>query len=267
MKLITNLEDMKDACDLVDLARELDVDMQRSGNHWAIRCPNHYGGQYDKHIGNCYINKNHRSFVCKSCGNKGDALTLIQQATSCSFIESVKFLSDFVGMQISYIEEGKEYTSDEGEKTTIRRILSAKDQEFLEIKNSAVYGISELIEPDDFDSASEENGTPVISDDKLFFYYTRKTLVTNPLKKIASGNYQLYQKIVENAIFKKYEKLKKVAEIWSDSPYSSESYEVIKKEFEKLRTIYVSMGGESSKIKIPEPKQEPDILSNILSSL
>ena len=256
MKLITNLEDIKDACDLVDLARELDIDMQRSGSHWAIRCPNHRGGQYDKHIGNCYITKNHKSFICKSCGNKGDALTLVQQAAGCSFLDAVKFLSNFVEIEPSYIEEGKEYTSNNGEKDVLRRIISQKEQDFLGIKNFAIYGVSELIEPDEFDLASELNATPVTYENEVLFYFTEKTYLTNPLKKIASQNYELYLKIIENAIFRKYEKLKKIFDIWENSPYAADSYDVIKIEFETLRTIYKNIGGEESRIKIPVLKNQ-----------
>jgi hypothetical protein len=256
MKLITNLEDIKEACDLVDLARELDIDMQRSGSHWAIRCPNHRGGQYDRHIGNCYITKNHKNFICKSCGNKGDALTLVQQATSCSFLEAVKFLSKFVGVELSYIEEGKEYTSNKGEKDVLRRIISTKEQEFLGLKNSAVYGVSELLDPDEFDLATEFNATPVTYENNLLFYYTEKTYLTNPLKKIASQNYDLYLKIIESAVFRKYEKLKKISDVWGNSPFSAESFEAIKREFEMLRTIYKNIGGNISRIKLPEIKNK-----------
>lgn len=249
MKMVVNKDDIKNSCDMVDVAISLGIEMEKKGL-WYIRCPYHFGGRLDKHIGNCYISKDHRYFKCESCGNGGDVLKLVEQVNNCSFFEAIKYLSAHSGVDIEYVEEGEEYQQNGTQRRAVR-VISYKDQEFLGIKNNSIFEIrsltNDLYDVEDHMSLTDQNGLLVCWAEKSF-------AESSPLQKLASSDQELYCKLVKSFCKKKYDSLTKIYEQWKMTEFGYEAAALVEKDIYRLRDIYESVGGEPMKIKLPTIK-------------
>lgn len=253
--MITNKDDIQNSADMVDVAQTLGLEMKRSGSVWAIRCPNHFEGRFDKNIGNCYIRKDHKGFICKSCGNSGDIFTLIMQSQGYTFIEALNWLSDYTGIEIEHAHEGQIYQDSSGRRKTARKIISYDDQQFLNIHNEPVSTVEEIIT--DYETARLAGADSVTDEKGEILYWVKKRYEGNALQVLASENYQFYKKLIEKYCFFKYSDTIRRAKGWSC--VDGELYDVamadITKDIFRIRRIFEEIGGDPTKVKLPKKKK------------
>lgn len=256
VKMVVNKAEIKEMSDMVSIATSLGVDMQRHGSVWFIRCPNHHGvHKYDQHIGNCYISKDRKAFVCKSCGNHGDVLTLIQQVLGCSFWDAMRYLSDQTGVDLEFANEGESYVDKYGNKKIARRILSKEEQNLIGITNEAIYGCKEIIE--DYFTAQEYAAVSVTDNKNTLLYWVNNEVIEgNPLVRIASDSYDCYCHIIRYFTRNAYHKLVDCFEKWSDTPYLPYVDKEINNDVSRLKSIYEDVGGNPKEIKFLRKSME-----------
>lgn len=250
VRSVINKNEIKSRCNLVDAARTLGIEMQRNGDTFAIRCPWHFGGRYDHHIGNCYIDKRHKYFVCKSCGNSGDVLTLIQQVKNCSFTDALQWLSEYTGVEIIYADEGKQYIDSYGNLRTAHRIITHDEQKFLGIYDDPVFFTDDLFT--DYKQAKDSLAMPVPGKNGHDLWRKKEMAEPNPLSKFASDDHLRYCELIKHFISVKYDKLMERLSLWEKAPYYSYIYSETVDDILRLRDICIDVDGDPMKLKIPK---------------
>lgn len=87
---------ISDAVNMQELVQELGIPFKMIGPNMCIICPKHN----DKSFGSCIVfEKNVYCFACKESMN---AIDLVMEANSCNFMDAVRFLSDFYGLQLDF---------------------------------------------------------------------------------------------------------------------------------------------------------------------
>lgn len=246
MKTITNKDELK-SVDLVDVAQSLGIDLQRSGSSCAMRCPYHFEGrQIDQHIGNCYISKDRKFFECKSCGNKGDAITLVRQVLNCGFSEAIDYLSDLSGIPVQYAEYGEVVDKDGNAYSILGKRLTSEELRFLGIQFGGMY-ITKSIEEDITDDDIIQS---IVNDNGKTLYFQIKEYVSPDfLNRLCINNYSVYCSLIKYFINRKYNKLKDRYNNWKDSPFGSNMENLINEDIHKLKEVYEKVGGDPSVIK------------------
>lgn len=82
------LEQLKQEFPIMKVASMLGFQFTERNTSVAVKCFNH-----EDRSPSLVLQPDTNSFECKSCGEKGDALTLIQKINKCDFSTAVKFLS------------------------------------------------------------------------------------------------------------------------------------------------------------------------------
>lgn len=246
MKTIVNIEQLK-SVDLGDIAQSLGVDLRKRGSSYSMRCPYHFEGrQIDQHIGNCYISKDRKFFECKSCGNKGDAITLIRQVLDCSFPEALNYLSDYSGIPLQYVEEGSMADENGIDYSNFKKRLTNEELRFLDISTGGMY-ITKSIESDITDDDKIESVTN--KKGETLYFLIKEYNSPNFINELCISNYSVYCSLIKYFINKKYAKLKDKYDKWKNSLYESRMERFINEDIHKLKELYEKVGGDPSSIK------------------
>lgn len=253
MAQIVNLYDIKDHINLKDVVEATGWPHRKSGATWFIKCPYHFDGtQEDRKIGNCYISKKGRIYICKACGRTGDVISFLKETMNLDFVKAVEWISDMSDIKIQYANEGDTYEDRNGQSKTVRKIISYEDQKFLEISNEPIYDIKKIL----YEDTGE--GYAIQEENETVFWIEKESKEINPLSRIASQNYDLYKKIIRFFVMRKYEKIKRRILIWEKSE-SSLSVSVINSMIDdifRLKIIYTEVNGDKEDLSIPSMKKK-----------
>ena len=99
-------EKIKDVLSLTDVAEQYSPKVANKGKITYIICPFHD----DKHIGSCYFYNDRNTFVCKSCGEHGDALRLASGYTGIP-LSSLNELLERIVAELGW--DRRSFTKDE----------------------------------------------------------------------------------------------------------------------------------------------------------
>ena len=102
---------LKDRVAIEDIVGEV-VSLRRVGSLYRGLCPFH-----DDSRPSFDISPDRKMYICRSQCGSGDVFTFIQKTKNMSFVESVEYLADKIGMQLRYTGAST------GESTSRRKIL------------------------------------------------------------------------------------------------------------------------------------------------
>ncbi len=86
---------IKQAVDLVTLASEYGLALQRAGSKYKSLCPFH-----DDHNPSLYLDPDRQSYKCWSCGAGGDVIAFVQGFERVDFIEALRMLAERAGISL-----------------------------------------------------------------------------------------------------------------------------------------------------------------------
>lgn len=95
-----NIQDIhdaiSDAVNMQELVQELGIPFKVIGANMCIICPKHN----DKSFGSCIVFE--KNIFCFACSESMNAIDLVMEVNNCNFMDAVRFLSDFYGLQLNF---------------------------------------------------------------------------------------------------------------------------------------------------------------------
>lgn len=98
--MITNIDEIKQAVDIVDLVGSY-VKLKKAGNNMLGLCPFHNEKSPS-------FNVSKQGFKCFGCGKSGDAVAFVMEHDNKNYVEAIKFLADKYGIEVED-DNPKEY--------------------------------------------------------------------------------------------------------------------------------------------------------------
>lgn len=89
------IEEIKEAVDIVELVESYGVTLKSSGSTYMGLCPFH-----NERSPSFSVNRNHGTFYCFGCGEKGDAIQFVKSIDSHTFTGAVEALGDLYGIEV-----------------------------------------------------------------------------------------------------------------------------------------------------------------------
>lgn len=89
------IEEIKEAVDIVELVESYGVTLKSSGSTYMGLCPFH-----NERSPSFSVNRNHGTFYCFGCGEKGDAIQFVKAIDSHTFTGAVEALGDMYGIEV-----------------------------------------------------------------------------------------------------------------------------------------------------------------------
>lgn len=117
-----SLESLRHSIDLVEVLREHNVPLKRSGSNYKCCCPFH-----EEKTPSFVVNPSGSYYHCYGCGVHGDAIHFLMNQVGMSFIEAIVHLSKKFGVELKLREDDKQrnydaVTAKKEELRTINRI-------------------------------------------------------------------------------------------------------------------------------------------------
>ncbi len=130
---MSEIEDIKDRVDLVDLAKGY-MTLRQAGRNFKAICPFH-----QEKTPSLMISADKQIWHCFGCGEGGDIFTLVQKMEGVDFYESLKILAQRAGVELK-VSEGYRKIKDEVERQADINVLAAEfyHQAFLLSKSGEV---------------------------------------------------------------------------------------------------------------------------------
>lgn len=89
------IEEIKETVDIVELVESYGVTLKNSGSTYMGLCPFH-----NERSPSFSVNRNHGTFYCFGCGEKGDAIQFVKAIDSHTFTGAVEALGDMYGIEV-----------------------------------------------------------------------------------------------------------------------------------------------------------------------
>lgn len=89
------IEEIKERVDIVELVESYGVTLKSSGSNYMGLCPFH-----NERSPSFNVNRNHGTFYCFGCGEKGDAIQFVKSIDSHTFSGAVEALGDLLGIEV-----------------------------------------------------------------------------------------------------------------------------------------------------------------------
>ena len=98
-----NIQDIhdaiSDAVNMQELVQELGIPYKIIGASMCILFTHHN----DKSYGSCIVFE--KNIFCFACNESVNAIDLVMETNNCNFMDAVKFLSDFYGLQLDFTRD------------------------------------------------------------------------------------------------------------------------------------------------------------------
>lgn len=98
-----NIQDIHDAIadavNMQELVQELGIPYKIIGANMCILCTHHN----DKSYGSCIVFD--KNIFCFACNESMNAIDLVMETNNCNFMDAVKFISDFYGLQLDFTRD------------------------------------------------------------------------------------------------------------------------------------------------------------------
>lgn len=116
----TFIEELKNNVDLVDLVGDY-LELKKSGNRYKGLCPFH-----NEKTPSFFVNPDNNFYHCFGCGAGGDSINFVMEIENLTFVESVKLLSERVGLQLPNLSNEQRHVYQEREQIFSLNKLAAQ---------------------------------------------------------------------------------------------------------------------------------------------
>lgn len=96
------IEELKQKCDIVSTISRFLTLQKKGKTYWAC-CPFHY-----EKTPSFAVNEVEQYYHCYGCGESGDVIKFIEKYENLTFMESVKYLADSVGLKLPELEQSNQ---------------------------------------------------------------------------------------------------------------------------------------------------------------
>lgn len=217
-----------------DVCACLSIPMYSCGASKSIACPEHQEKRHD----NCRVFNDNR-YYCFSCGAYGDVFKLVQKTFDVDFRTALR-------MVLSCVPNPERYVTDEEyveKRAETRKILDAKELEFLNIKNSKVTGVKGF---SDTPSRYSELNSYDPQNQPIFVEF--ETRLSNPLLELYETDPNAYKHLIKVKARAKMKQLKALKAFILDSDDVSEEFKksmgaCIDNDISHAAKLFVEHGG------------------------
>ena len=187
------IDELKEVIEIESVVDWLDIPTRQRSSRIQLLCPFHD----DHHFGSCHIRGN--KIYCFACGEKADAIKLVQHVMNYSFIDACKYIADKMGVTLVANDNTQSQ----------KKVLSDKVLEVIHLcgNRQKIYGVAEIISEEEYFNRETKHGLKHVmfseehisenpEDEGRGYYVAQNVLMRNPLQQLLEENEEAYNQLV-----------------------------------------------------------------------